>query len=137
MIKKASSTKSTKNTKRNDSKDAPPFRNIAHLGLPDFKNPEGRRSADFPPNVFFTEMDVKNSGYDTISDKSMADIFRTFCVFRGQCIASVIYFFVSSAIAPALLYFLRPCSRSCLRGDNLLRTVDNDEYKKTRTARPT
>ncbi len=27
------------------------------------------------------------------------------------------YFFVLSAIAPALLYLLRPCNRSCLRGE--------------------
>jgi hypothetical protein len=33
---------------------------------------------------------VKNGGYDAVSGKSMADIFRAFRVFRGQCVTSVI-----------------------------------------------
>jgi len=34
--------------------------------------------------------ECEECGYDAVSDKSSADIFRAFRVFRGQCVTSVI-----------------------------------------------
>jgi len=83
----------------------PPVQSVAAQTFQVFKTWKVCRSACFPPNAFSltegpdlvwnkivsrTSKECEECGYDAVSDKSSADIFRAFRVFRGQCVTSVI-----------------------------------------------